>query len=160
MENQFHPQEILKISIEVEERGVRLYSKLAEKTGDPAVEKVWNYLKEQEKEHVKIFSDILAKTGDYMVYEFNPGEYQNYIRAISSEYIFTPQLIEEKIENNFESDLEAVNFGIEIEKESILVYSSLEEFMKLERKELIDKIIDQERKHYTDLVGLKKTLKK
>jgi rubrerythrin len=95
-----------------------------------------------------------------MVYEFNPGEYQNYIRAISSEYIFTPQLIEEKIENNFESDLEAVNFGIEIEKESILVYSSLEEFMKLERKELIDKIIDQERKHYTDLVGLKKTLKK
>jgi rubrerythrin len=56
--------------------------------------------------------------------------------------------------------LEAVNFGIEIEKESILVYSSLEEFMKLERKELIDKIIDQERKHYTDLVSLKKTLKK
>jgi rubrerythrin len=160
MENQFHPQEILKISIEVEERGARLYSKLAEKTANPAVEKVWNYLKDQEKEHKKIFSDILAKAGDYMVYEFNPGEYQNYIRAISSEYIFTPQLIEDKIKNNFESDLEAVNFGIEIEKESILVYSSLEEFMKLERKELIDKIIDQERKHYTDLVGLKKTLKK
>ncbi|MCF7895298.1 MAG: ferritin family protein [Candidatus Omnitrophica bacterium] len=160
MENQFHPQEILKISIEAEERGARLYGKLAEKTGNSAVEKVWNYLKEQEAEHKKVFSDILAKVGDYMIYEFNPGEYDNYIRAIAAEYIFSPQLIEEKLKQDFKDDLEAVNFGISIEKESILVYSSFKEYMKAERRELIDEVISQEKKHYTDLVNLKKTLKK
>ncbi|MCF7874129.1 MAG: ferritin family protein [Candidatus Omnitrophica bacterium] len=160
MENQFSPQEILRISIEVEEIGAKLYDKLSKKTDNPEAKKIWDYLKEQEVEHKKIFSQILAKAGDYIVYELKPGEYDNYIRAISSEYIFSPQLIEEKLRQDFKDDLEAVNFGISIEKESILVYTSFKEYMKAERKELIDQVIEQEKKHYTDLVNLKKTLKK
>ncbi len=160
MENQFDPQEILKISIKVEEAGAKLYSQLAEKTDNPAVKEVWNYLKNQEIEHKKIFSQILAKAGDYIVYDLNPGEYDNYIRAIAAEYIFSPQIIEEKLSQGFKDDLEAVNFGISIEKESILVYTSFKEYLKTERKELIDQVINQEKKHYTDLVNLKKTLKK
>ncbi|MCF7869917.1 MAG: ferritin family protein [Candidatus Omnitrophica bacterium] len=160
MENQFDPQEILKISIKVEEAGAKLYDKLSEQTDNKEVKKVWDYLKRQEVEHKKIFSDILNKAGDYIVYELNSGEYDNYIRAIAAEYIFSPQLIEEKLKQDFKDDLEAVNFGISIEKESILVYSSFKEYMKVERRELIDEVINQEKKHYTDLVNLKQTLKK
>jgi rubrerythrin len=160
MENQFNLQEILKISIKVEEAGAKLYAKLSEQTDNQEVKKVWDYLKKQEVEHKKVFSDILAKAGDYIVYDLNPGEYDNYIRAIAAEYIFSPQLIEEKIKQDFQDDLAAVDFGISIEKESILVYSSFKEYMKAERRELIDAVINQEKKHYTDLVNLKKTLKK
>ncbi|MCF7873024.1 MAG: ferritin family protein [Candidatus Omnitrophica bacterium] len=160
MENQFSPQEILKISIKVEEAGAKLYDKLSEQTDNQEVKKVWDYLKEQEIEHKKIFSNILSQAGDYMVYDLNPGEYNNYIRAIASEYIFSPQLIEEKLGQDFKDDLEAVNFGISIEKESILVYSSFKEYMKADKRELIDEVINQEKKHYTDLVNLKKTLKR
>ncbi|MCF7916643.1 MAG: ferritin family protein [Candidatus Omnitrophica bacterium] len=160
MENQFDPQEVLRMSIKVEEAGAKLYSKLSEETDNPEVKKIWDYLKKQEIEHKKIFSQILAKAGDYIVYELNPGEYDNYIRAISSEYIFSSQLIEEKLRQDFKDDLEAVNFGISIEKESILVYTSFKEYMKADKKELIDQVIEQEKKHYTDLVDLKKSLKK
>jgi rubrerythrin len=160
MENQFSPQEILKISIKVEEAGAKLYDKLSEQTDNKEVKKVWDYLKEQEIEHKKIFFNILSQVGDYMVYDLNPGEYNNYIRAIASEYIFSSQLIEEKLGQDFKDDLEAVNFGISIEKESILVYTSFKEYMKTEKKELIDQVIEQEKKHYTDLVNLKRSLKK
>ncbi len=160
MENQFNPQEILKISVEVEEAGAKLYGKLEQQTKNEKVKGVWRYLKDQEVEHKKIFSDILNQAGEYIVYDLNPGEYQNYIRAISSEYIFTSGLIEEKTKKGFENDLEAVDFGISIEKESIFVYTSFKEYMKTGRKELIDRVVDQERKHYANLVDLKKTLKK
>ncbi|MDD5195241.1 MAG: ferritin family protein [Candidatus Omnitrophica bacterium] len=159
MTNIFNPQEILRIATKVEENGKMLYQNLEKKTKDKALQQTWKYLKEQEEIHRQIFQKMLDKAGDYIVDEFNPGEYGAYVTAIASEYIFTQELIAKKINESFASDLEAVEFGIYIEKESILTYSALREYMLTEKQAVLDNVIEEERRHLVKLTSIRQALK-
>jgi rubrerythrin len=158
MIDSFNPQEILDIAIKVEENGRKLYESLAKKAGNEKLRGVWNFLKEQEELHRDTFKQILDNSGEYIVNDFSPGEYAGYIRAIASEYVFSPELIELKTNQGFVSDAEAIDFGISIEKDSILVYTALRDYIVLARQETINKIISEEKKHLADLIELKGSL--
>jgi rubrerythrin len=159
MANIFSPQEILRIAIKVEENGKKLYDSLENKAKDKKIKELWKFLSGQEELHRKVFQDILDKVGDYIVDEFNPGEYANYIRAIASEYIFTPQIIADKTKEGFKSDIEAINFGIQIEKESIITYSALRGYILTEKQPILDKVIEEEKNHLVKLTLLKDQMK-
>jgi len=98
---------------------------------------------------------MLDKCGEYVVYEFNPGEYDAYLSAIASSYVFTQELIAKKTKELFSSDLEAIEFGIYVEKESILIYSALSEYMVADKKPVLDKVISEEKKHLGQLFSLR-----
>ena len=155
MANVLSPQEILKIAIKVEEEGRNLYHILEERGGDEQLKEVWRYLKEQEEVHRAVFQEMLDKCGEYIVYEFSPGEYDTYLNAIASSYIFTQELIAKKTKELFTSDLEAIEFGIYVEKESILTYSSLREYLVEYKKPVLDKVISEEKKHLAQLFSLR-----
>lgn len=155
MENVFSPQELLKIAVGVEENGKSLYEILENKAKDEKIKAIWKYLKEQEEIHRQIFKQMLDDVGSYIVYEFSPGEYDAYLKAIASSYIFTQELIKKKIKELFNSELEAVDFGIYIEKESILALSALKEYITSDKKAVLNKIIAEERKHLVCLTSLK-----
>ncbi len=155
MTNIFSPQEILRIAVKVEERGENLYAALEAKSTNDKLKKLWKYLKEQEDLHRQIFQEMLEKVGDYIVYEFNPGEYESYLRAISSQYIITQELIEKKTEELFASDMEAIDFAIGIEKDSILTYTTLRDYVLSEKQSILDKVIREEKKHLAQLFLLR-----
>ncbi|MFH1768476.1 MAG: ferritin family protein [Candidatus Omnitrophota bacterium] len=158
MENIFNPQEILKVAINVEKNGKKLYESLEGKAKDSKVGSMWKHLKEQEEAHCKVFEGMLDTIGDYIVDEFNPGEYDAYLRAIASEYVFTQDLIEKKTKEGFITDLAAVDFGINIEKTSIITYSALREYVLTVNQAVLDKVIAEERKHLVKLVELKRQI--
>ena len=160
MRNTFNPQEIVNIAINIEENGKKLYEILETKAKDQKLKATCKYLKEQEEIHLKFFQEMLGNIGDYVIHEFSPGEYEAYLRAIASEYILTQEIIRVKIKEGFHSDLEAIEFGIFVEKESILTYSALRDYVLAGKKEVLDKVINEERKHMTDLIALKNLLKK
>ena len=160
MKNTFNPLEIVKIAINIEENGKKLYQSLERKAKDRKLKLMCKYLKDQEEIHRQIFQEMLDNIGEYIVHEFSPGEHEAYLRAIATEYIFTQEAINGKIKKGFGSDLEAVKFGIFVEKESILTYSALRECMLAGKQEVLDKVIDEERKHLIDLIVLKDFLKK
>ncbi|MCM8773168.1 MAG: ferritin family protein [Candidatus Omnitrophica bacterium] len=160
MSNIFSPQEILRIAIKVEENGKKLYEILENKSKLEKLKGMWRYLKEQEDIHRNIFKQMLENVGDYIVYEFSPGEYDSYLSAIASDYVFTQNLIEEKIKDLFTSDIEAVDFGIYIEKQSILVYSSLRDYVIKDKQYVIGKVIDEEKNHLSQLNLMKGTISK
>ncbi|UCG35743.1 MAG: ferritin family protein [Candidatus Omnitrophota bacterium] len=158
MPEQFHPQEIVKIAIKIEEKGKKLYGSFEEKATDPKLKEMWCYLKDQEEEHRKTFARMLEHISDYIVYEFSPGEYDAYLAGIASEQVFTPELIEEKTKQGFSSDIEAVDFGIRIEKDSIFIYMALRPYVAVDKQEALDKIIQEEKQHYLNLMSVKKSL--
>ncbi|MCM8824104.1 MAG: ferritin family protein [Candidatus Omnitrophica bacterium] len=160
MSNIFSPQEILRIAIKVEENGKKLYEILENKSKLDKLKGMWKYLKEQEDSHRNIFKQMLENVGDYIVYEFSPGEYDSYLSAIASDYVFTQNLIEEKIKDLFTSDIEAIDFGIYIEKQSILVYSSLRDYVIKDKQDVIGKVIDEEKNHLSQLNLMKGTISK
>jgi len=157
--NVFSPQEILKIAINVEDNGKILYENLENKSKDSNLKSLWKYLKEQEMIHKKTFLDMLNNVGDYVVYEFTEGEYDAYIKALAKEYIFVENLIKEKIKEDLNS-LEALDFGIYVEKESILTYSAFREYILKDKIYILDNIIREERSHLVKLIELKNSLKK
>ncbi|MBL7132005.1 MAG: ferritin family protein [Candidatus Omnitrophica bacterium] len=159
MVNIFDPQNILKIAIDVEGSGKKLYEVLEAKVRDKKVKAMWKYLKEQEEIHRQIFQKMLNNIGDYIVYAPSPDEYNAYLKVVASEYIFTQELIEKKTREGFSSDSQAVDFGIYIEKESILTYSALRKYVLPAKQSVLDKVIDEEKKHLVDLVVLKDQMK-
>ena len=160
MADNFSAGEFLKIAISIEENGQKLYGDLEAKAKDQTLKNLWAHLKAQEEIHRKVFQDMLDNVGDYIIHEFNPGEYQNYIRAIASEYVFTQDLMDKKLREGFSSDIEAIEFAISIEKDSILVYSSLREYIIANRQLVLDKVINEERKHFGELTSVKESMKK
>ena len=160
MANILSPQEILRIAVRVEENGMGLYSSLENKTKNAKFKDIWKFLGEQEEKHRKVFQDMLDNAGDYIVDEFNPGEYDAYMRALASSYIITQKLIEQKTKQPFSSDIEAVEFGIYVEKESILTYSALRDYVLTAKQPVLDKVIEEEKKHLVQLTLLRDELKK
>ena len=159
MGNIFSPQDILRIAVKVEENGENLYEALEKKTKDEKLKSVWRHLKEQEAIHRKTFQEMLENIGNYIIHEFSPGEYDAYLKAIVSEYTFIQELTEKKLKENFASDIEAIDFGIYIEKESILAYSALGKYVLEAKKPVLDKVIEEEKNHLVQLVLLKDQLK-
>jgi rubrerythrin len=156
----YSPQEILRIAVKVEEAGEKLYAKLEYESKNEELTQIWNYLLEQEKEHRNIFQKMLDNIGDYIVDNLNPGEYNNYIRAIASEFVFTPELVDKKVQEGFSNDLSAIKFAIGIEKESILAYEAMKEYISLNRHEVLDQIIGQEKKHLEQLLTFKAKMRR
>lgn len=158
MTQNYSPGEILKIAVSVEENGKVLYGVLELESSSEQMRETWAYLKEQEEIHRKVFQEMLERQKDYIVVEFSPGENQAYLKAIASEYIFTQDLIRKHISKRFESDLEAIEFGISVEKISILTYAALREYMKKDKQAVLDKIIAEEKSHLARLKVLKRDI--
>jgi rubrerythrin len=159
MENIFNPQEILRIALKVEENGKKLYQILEQRSNNQKVKEIWHYLMEEEERHRNVFAKMLDKVGDYIVYEYSAGEYQAYIKAIASQFIFTQELIKEKTNQLFKSESEAVEFGIHIEKDSIFTYQALREYVLTDKQLVLDKVIEEEKTHLVRLTLLKESLK-
>ncbi len=154
----FNPREILEISVNVEKNGQRLYADLENKAKYEKIKSIWRYLKEQEEKHRKAFQDMLNNVADYTVQEYAPGDYTNYLRAISGEYIVTGRHIEDRLKKGFRSDSAAVDFGIKIEKDSILTYSAFKEILAAGQQPVLDEIIKEEWMHLVRLAELKEKM--
>ena len=159
MEKGFSPQEILRVAVQVEEKGKKLFGILEEQAENIKLKAVWKYLKEQEIVHCEIFQDMLDNMSDYIVDDFSPGEYDAYMKAIAMDYILTPEIIDAKSKESFASDLDAVDFGIFIEKQSILTYNAFREFIQNDKQHVLDRIIEEEKKHFMRLVSLRDMIK-
>ncbi|MBU0634999.1 MAG: ferritin family protein [Candidatus Omnitrophica bacterium] len=160
MNTLFNPREIVNVAIKVEENGKVLYGILENKTRSENLRKTWAHLKEQEEEHRKTFETMRDNIGDYIVHEFSPGAFDVYLETLASTFIFTEELIREKIKQLFNSEIEAVDFGIQIEKDSILTFSALKEYVIEGKKPVLGKIIDEEKRHLARLISLKEKLLK
>ena len=156
--HKFSPQEILRIAIVVEANGRQFYEDLENKAKDDKVKEVFRFLKEEEIAHGQAFQRIIEMKEDFMIYEFSVYEYEAYVKAIASLYIFSQELIENRIAVPFDSEIDAVDFGIQIEKDSILTYLTLADYILPVKQSVLYKIIDDEKKHLVKLTDLKKYL--
>lgn len=146
--------EVLEIAIKIEENGEAFYRKTATK-GDQKFKQIFEWLADEEVKHKAIFEKMLSRVEDYKPAESYPGEYFAYLRSYADRLIFTPQKLESEISKIADRD-DAIEFAIQREIESILYYLEVKPLVPQGQKADIDKIIDEERRHYLKLVDLKK----
>ncbi len=151
----FYLSEIVKFAIEKEKESAALYKALSDTVNDKEMKGLFHQLMLEEAQHENFYTKLL----DNVPKEQTPGvkedaEYETYMQELIRESRFAPPLNLEKL-----TDMKAaLDYGIAREKESVLFYVRLKNYLPSHDKEKIDAIIKEETQHMIKLLLLKKHL--
>lgn len=151
----FKASEIYQFAIRIEENGGKFYRKMAEKLENASMKKVFTYLANEEVKHKKTFEDMVSKIEKYEPPESYPGEYFAYLRAYADNIIFSQEKLDKEM-LKIKGAISAIDFAIQRELDSILYYLEMKNLVPESQRNLIDGIIEEERRHFVKLSGLKK----
>ena len=151
----FDASEIFQFAIKIKENGEKFYRHAVQITRDNDTKEIFNYLANEESDHKKTFETLLSTMEKHEPFEAYPGEYFEYLRAYVDKIIFTNEVLDKEIPR-IKDTLSAINYGIQRELDSILYYHEIKNFVPKHQHKLIDKIIDEERNHFSKLTGLRK----
>ncbi len=146
----FAPSEIFQFAIRIEENGEKFYRKMSEKFQDKEMKDMFNTLASDEVKHAQIYKAMVSKLEKYEPFESFPDEYFTYLKAYADKLIF-----DEKKSNEDALEIKdlksALDFAIDKELDSILYYQEIRNLVNEGQRSQIDKIIDEERKHFVRL---------
>lgn len=139
--------EVLEQAIRTEQLGFEFYNDMARQfKKNTELSKIFTFLAQQEVQHEKTFNEL--KTRRTLDEEFeNWEEVSNYLRAVVESEFFLGKSKSLPSMKNITSVIEALNFAIAFERETILYFLGLKEAVK--EKQIIEKIINEEKGHIT-----------
>jgi len=152
----FAASDIVEVAIRIEENGVNFY-KFAEQIAKKEDEKkLFAGLAQAEVAHKKTFEKIFAGMEKNTPPESYEGEFSAYLRSyVDNNIIFTKEIMDKQL-SNIKSTADALDFAIQRELDSILYYHEIKKLVPAGQHEAIEKIIDEERKHFLSLTAMKK----
>lgn len=153
----FSGYEIGEMAIQIERNGKAFYDELAAKTNDNDLKAFFKYLADQEVEHAEKFKqlrDTISKEGYVAPYDWD--EARDYLAALVSKEVFTDENMGARIASQAPSEAAAFDAAIGLEKDSLLFYHEMLQFVGKQEHSLIESIAAEERKHITDLTEKKK----
>ncbi len=154
----FEPSEVFQFAIRIEENGEKFYRQMVQKFEDPKVKELFSYLVDEEIKHKKIYEEMVSKIEKYEPFETFPGEYFAYLRAYADKIIFTQKEFDEEIAKIKDINA-ALDYAINAELNSILYYQEVKNLVSENQRSTIDKIIEEERRHFVKLSEIKRTIK-
>lgn len=156
----FSGRELIDIAIGIERNGAAFYHSLAKSTGNEIAKGAYQYLAGEELKHIEVFQSMLGSVADYRPPETYTEEYDLYLRALIDSRVFTDDQTAYEMAQRVTSDAEAIQIALGAEKDSILFYSEVRDLVRRSDRELINKIIEEERSHLRQLSELKGSLSK
>jgi len=157
MNEKFSATDIIEIAIEIEKNGRSFYEGFARKTKDKAMAQFFSNMAEEEGQHEKDFKVILSSVMSHQPCDVYQQEYFSYLNAVAGGYLFKDSdEFKERI-SNIDSEKDAIDFSLGIEKDSILLYEEIKKMSPDKDKHLIESIINQEREHVKKLWDLRKS---
>jgi rubrerythrin len=156
--NIFNASEIVEIGIQIEKNGRDFYNTLVNQSENQAAIGIFKFLAGEEEKHISVFQKLLGSVESYVAPESYSGESEAYMKALAGEYIFTQSNKGQEIAKTIKSDLQAVERGIGFEKDSIIFYEGIKQFMPEHDLKTIEALISQEKGHLSQLTGLKNIL--
>jgi len=154
--NIFNDLEAIKLAIAIEERGEKFYRRSARRVSDDSVRVLLERLAEDEKDHKVIFEGLyqeFLKSKDSFDDEYlYDQDVTAYFNALAYSAIFPDDEEQDGIVDNLQSLKDVIRFGIQIEKDSILLYTQMIISSKLnEAKDAFRKLLREEKRHLIDL---------
>ncbi len=146
----FEPSEVFQFAVRIEEGGEKFYRTMAERLNDADVKSLFTTLADEEVKHKKTYQAMVAKIEDYEPVESYPGEYFAYLRAYADNILFTPAQMDDAMAG-IKDAAAALKFAIDRELDSILYYQEVKNLVPKNQQGLIDKIIEEERRHFVKL---------
>jgi rubrerythrin len=152
-------KEFLEVAIEIEKNGRSFYEVIARQDRSKEVRDVFARLAVREKEHENTYREIMNRLGGYNPRQQYAGEHDQYISQLANSSIFTAEQARRILTKKTMTDIEAIEFGINLEKDSILFYSEIRGMVPLQDQELIDIITGEEKKHLSEFIYMANNLR-
>jgi rubrerythrin len=156
----FSASEILDIAMGIEKNGAAFYQAMSQKTDNNDTRALYEYLMSEEKKHLTTFQNMKGSAGKYHSPESYPGEYMQYLKSLIDSTIFTDEIRAKETAAKTTDELEALDIGIQAEKDSILFYSEIQNIVTESDRHVVYEIINEEKAHLRQLSELKEIVKK
>ena len=160
MSTHYQGEDLVEIAMGMELCGIAFYTALIEKSTRSEAKSVCSALATAEKKHLDRFESMLKALGSYQPDEAYAGEYHAYLKALAEDIVFSTADTAVERARSAASDGEAIDIGIRAEKDSILFYDALRGFVQPSDRGTVEAIIEEERSHLRQLIGLKAALSK
>ena len=152
--------ELIELAIRTEKNGQKFYAEQAEKTRVEGIKSLFNYLSSEEKKHIEDFNnlyDIIKKTGERMFGDYE--EFKSYMQSFLDSKFLT-NFVSEAANIKDSADVkQIIDFAIAFEKETLLFYYGIKDYISEQGRQIIENIVEQEKSHIRKLTGIKDTLK-
>ena len=156
----FESQDILLFAKRIEENGERFYQQSADRLQDPKAKELFRYLAEEERVHRNVFEGMLSTVERVDVRETYTGEYLNYLQdTLDHKVIFDSKTAESELVG-VQDTVSAIDFAIRREMDAILYFTEVKHFVSEGQQGPINRILEEERGHFSKLSDLKKTFEK
>ncbi len=140
----FSIKEVIEQAVQTEKLGYKFYITMAERfEKDEKLKKLFETLALKEQRHEKTFSELKKIIGDER--PENWEEASQYLRAIVESEFFLGKNKSLPLLEHVKTTIDAVNFALGFEKETLLYFHSLRDIVK--EKEIVDEIINEEKSH-------------
>jgi len=154
----FSGSELLEIAMGIERNGMAFYQALADKTGKRDVKDIYTYLAGEEKKHLDTFQGMSGSLGQAKPPETYGDEYMLYLKSLVDSVIFSNVAEAQQKAAKISNEIEALDTGIQAEKDSILFYTELQTLVRGRDREVVLTVLDEEKNHLRQLSELKKGL--
>ena len=152
----FSGEEIVEMGIKIEEMGQKFYESYAGYTEEEEIKNLFTFLAGEEIKHKLRFQEILdsMKKGEFSIsYDSEPVD--EYFKAIINTRIFTDPGSAIQLAKSSKNAVEAVNNAIIFEKDTLVFFYGFFELIKDETKNIIWKLIEEEKSHIRMLHDMK-----
>lgn len=156
----FSGRELINIAIGIERNGAAFYDALVNSAEDAKARDTYRYLADKEREHMETFQNMLGSVGDYQPSETYTEEYALYLKGLVDSAVFADDKIAREMAEKVTSTSEAIQIGLRAEKDSILFYLEMQNLVRSSDREVVNRIIEEERSHLRQLLALRHSLGK
>ena len=154
----FAASDIVEVAIRIEENGINFYKFAEQIAKKEAEKKLFAELAQAEVAHKIIFEKLLANVEKSNLTESYEGEYGAYLRSyVDNNLIFTKEIMDKQL-SKIKDTAAALDFAIQRELDSILYYHEIKKLVPAAQHDAIEKIIEEERKHFLSLTEMKKCM--
>jgi rubrerythrin len=154
----FESNEIYMFAMRIEENGEKFYRHAAKMAKEKQPRTLFTFLADEEVKHKKTFENMLAKMERRDVEESYPGEYLAYLQDYLDNKIVFSKSAKEAEYPEVKDTLSAIDFAIQREINAVLYYHEVKRFVAVSQQEDIEKIIEEERRHFSQLTEMKKNV--
>ena len=152
----FDASDVVQFAIRIEENGMNFYRYAVQIARDEETKMLFTRLVGDEANHKNFFEKLFAEMEKYNPPERYEGEYEEYLRGyVDNNVIFTKDVLEKEL-SRIKDTRAALDFAIRREIDSIFYYSEIKKLVTPAQHGALEKVIDEERRHFSTLSGLRK----
>lgn len=155
----YSPVEVIEMAIKTEETGKEFYTNAAKKIKSKPLAELFNFLANEEMKHAKTFKSLyktIIQTPQSI--PSNWQEFSLYLKAITDSKFFLGSDKSLSFIAKSKTPKSLLDYAISFEKETMLFYLEILNFIKKKDKPLVDKIITQEKEHIKKLSTIKEKI--